>query len=158
MSRCSCKCGRSNRRRQSAPSARFHNRRAVTLFPSTLSSLANPNLTQDNVSPDKMTRSIGLKRGFVSAEEDEGQRHQRRKFVACVANLNHYRPSGNWNMLTYQAVVSDVMHIRSNVLVISLVASAVRLDVLRSVPMHLEIVRSKLVRSKLGRLSEALQT
>lgn len=90
-----------------------------------------------------MTRNTGLKRGSLSAEEDEVRRHQRRKFVACVVHpfinaLYQANPSG--------IVVSDATHIRSSALAISRVVNVVLL-VQMNVPTLLGIARSKLARS-----------
>lgn len=48
---------------------------------SSLSALTNPDKHNDR---DTMTRGIGLKRHSIFSD-DEGDRQQRRKFVACVA-------------------------------------------------------------------------
>lgn len=128
--------------------------------PTTRQDLPSPNLSEtptsttlpDTDSPDNnaiaeiMTRNIGLKRSSLSAEEDEGRRYQRRKFVACVARPSI--PTLHQQQANPPAIVaSDATHIRSSAPAINRVASVALLDVLMNVPMPLGIARLKLVRS-----------
>lgn len=96
-------------------------------------------------SRDNMAPSIGLKRNSLSAEEDEGRRHQKRKFVACVTT--ELLPKLYAGLLTKYTVASDAMHIKSNALVISRAGSVGPLDALMNVRMRQGTARSRSVRS-----------